>query len=107
MRELRPAAPRRCAPMATIALALAGAVACGDVATATDAAIDGGIPAIDAPIDAGEPPPPPVPGQELSAGAGRLTGAGWIVDVQLGTTFDTPALAGGTWTLRGGAPINP
>jgi hypothetical protein len=92
----------------TIALAL---LACGnvdnpnetDAATAADAGADG-APAPDAPD---MPPPPVPPGRELASAAGRMSGGGWTADVQLGSLTSQSNATGGTWTAKGGAPLNP
>ena len=73
---------------------------------------DGGVtPEVDAPIDmpdaSVQPPPPPAPGRELAAAAGRMTGGAWTVDVHLGSVMSQSTITGGGWSVRGGTPIQP
>ena len=58
---------------------------------------------VDPPIDA----PPPPPGRELAPAAGRLTGGTWTVDIQLGSVVSQSTISGGSWSVRGGTPIQP
>lgn len=63
---------------------------------------DGGI---DAPGDA--PLPPPATGQELVTGAGRLTGATFQLDVQIGNFHAQSRATSTTFTLEGNATVKP
>ncbi|HVK74876.1 MAG TPA: hypothetical protein VM734_16220 [Kofleriaceae bacterium] len=70
--------------------------------------IDAGPPppidaSVDAPIDAAVAPP----GREVTSGGGRLRGARFVVDVQVGHgTAQSPA-AGTGHVVEGNAPIKP
>jgi hypothetical protein len=105
------------------ALALTCAVfahaACGNVKNNPDAPpppidamddIDGAPPPIDAAVDAMPPPidaPPPSPGQEFGAAGGRVGGATFTMDVQLGHPVGQQQLQGSTFRLEANTPIKP
>jgi len=72
---------------------------CGNVTDAPDASPG---PGPDAPVVGNAPP-----ARELATAAGRMTGGTWTVDVQLGSLASQSAASGGTWTARGGSPLNP
>ena len=60
----------------------------------------------DAPVDSEMPPPPSQkPAGAVSAGAGRVTGGPWTVDVQIGAAIVQRPAQGGGWTTRSAAPI--
>jgi hypothetical protein len=76
------------------------AAACGEVhSDAPDAAFP--------PADASAPPVRPVPGRELAVAAGHVSGGTWSVDVHIGSLAAQSRTSAGTWTVRGGTPINP
>ena len=99
---------------------VATGAACGSVTPKNDAAppIDAAvIDAVDAPppidatdaaIDAPDAmPAASPPGQELGAAGGRLTGATFTLDVQLGHPVGQQPIQGATLRLEGNAPIKP
>jgi hypothetical protein len=80
----------------------------GDDAGTTDAPdvidVDAGVDAMaDAAIDA----PPPPPGQELTTSGGRVMGAVFTLDVQLGHPIEQRALQGAASQLESNTPIKP
>jgi hypothetical protein len=87
--------------VAAVALLLA-ATGCGsdpgespDAPEAPDAVSDGP----DAPAPTGG-----APARGVSAGAGRVKGGRWTMDVQIGTAIEQRATRGGGWTSASGAP---
>lgn len=61
----------------------------------------------DANVDAGIDAPPPPPGQELTSSGGRVTGATFTLDVQLGHPVDQRQLDGSAFRLEANTPIKP
>jgi hypothetical protein len=101
----------------TIATA-ASAAACGNVRQnpdapppPIDAAVDGDETiidaAIDAPTDAGVDASNPSPGQEFTGAGGRVGGATFTMDVQLGHPVGQNQLQGTTYRLEANTPIKP
>ena len=69
---------------------------------------DGGIaPPTDTMPDSPDVPADPSPGRELAPAAGLLTGGTWSVSVQLGSVVSQSNISGGSWSVRGGTPIQP
>lgn len=66
--------------------------------------VDAGL---DAMVDAGIDAPPPPPGQELTTSGGRMTGAVFTLDVQLGHPVEQRAQAGANYHLEASTPIKP
>jgi hypothetical protein len=90
--------------LVSFSIAIAIAACGGAVQDKPDAAIN---PDVDAGIDAPVEPAPRVPpGRELASAAGRLTGGTWTVDIQLGSLASQSNTSGGSWTVRGGAPLH-
>ncbi len=75
-----------------------------DGAPVTDAA-----PAIDSatPADAGVDAATARPGSDVSSAAGRMTGGGYTLDVQVGLPVDQRPASGGGHSFEGGAVIKP
>lgn len=104
--------------IAALTLASAVLAACGNVRQnpdapppPTDAAVDGDVP-IDAPdasvpIDAAPDGPLPSPGQDFSSAGGRVGGATFTMDVQLGHPHSQEQLQGSTYRLEANTPIKP
>lgn len=103
--------------MKRIVVALAGGalllVACGtvqnpakeDAGVRDDAQIPVDATNVDAGVDAGMAMSPP--GQDMTGGSGRLTGATYTLDVQLGHPSSQRPIQGPTRRLEGNAPIKP
>lgn len=79
---------------------------------------DGGAPDADVPldgsaVDAGDGSSPDAavarltPAAELTAGAGRIRGATYTMDVQIGHSYDQRPIAAGGKQIQGGAAIKP
>ncbi len=99
-------------------LSIAALAACGNVRQNPDAppgidaqAIDADTPIIDAGIDsavdASPDAPSPPAGQDLGAAAGRVTGATFTMDVQLGHPIGQQQIQGSTYRLEANTPIKP
>jgi hypothetical protein len=87
------------------------AVGCGSVVANPESPDgDDDIEAPDAPgaPDTPDPPEPiaPRPGRDLAVAAGRMSGGGWTVEVQLGAT-DQTASSGGAARMTSAHPLNP
>jgi hypothetical protein len=92
----------------TCALLLCGAIAaCGSTTRPIDDG-DGGLPpdADTREFDA-EPQLPPTPSRELVGGAGRLQGATYTLDVEIGHPVSQQPASGATYTIEGNAAIKP
>jgi hypothetical protein len=101
-----------------LTLSAAALAACGNVRNnpdappvPIDAAVDGDVlpidAAIDAPIDAAVDAPAPSPGQEFTGAGGRVGGATFTMDVQLGHPHGQQQLQGSTYRLEANTPIKP
>ena len=99
-------------------LATAVLTACGNVRNNPDApppptdAADAGVDPIDAPdamqpIDAAIDAPPPLPGQDFTGAGGRVGGATFTMDVQLGHPHGQQQLQGSTYRLEANTPVKP
>ena len=55
------------------------------------------------PVDA----PPATPAREIVGGAGRLTGATYMLDVEVGHSFSQNKASGATYTIEGNAAVKP
>jgi hypothetical protein len=44
--------------------------------------------------------PPPTPAREIVSGAGRMTGATYTLDVEIGVPFQPQKATGGTYTIQ-------
>ena len=84
-------------------IAIATALVCAACGTVNDKPTTDATPQPDAPPVAPAPPA----GQELATAAGRMTGGSWTVDVNLGSVASQSTSSGGSWTVRGGSPLNP
>jgi hypothetical protein len=93
-----------------LALALS---ACGDIETQeTDAAVDAPPDAetdagTDIPIDAPNDAPPPKEARELTSGGGRMVGATYTFEVQLGHGLDQRPMQGSAHRLDPNTAIKP
>ena len=101
-----------------LTLGIAALAACGNVKNnpdapppPTDVPVDAGveIDATDAmvPIDAAIDAPAGSPGQEFNGAAGRVGGATFTMDVQLGHPVGQQQLQGTTYRLEANTPIKP
>jgi hypothetical protein len=92
-----------------VLLVAAAAAACGSVRAEpdpdaapppTDVAVDAGI---ETDVDA----PPPSPGQALTSAGGRVTGATFTMDVQLGHSHGQNPMTAATYRLEASTPVEP
>src|SRR5690349_15607127 len=101
-----------------LTLFAAALAACGNVRNnpdapppPTDAAVDADETlidaAIDAPTDAGVDAAPPSSGQEFTGAGGRVGGATFTMDVQLGHPIEQRQIQGTTYRLEANTPIKP
>jgi len=96
----------------TVLVLLLMAAACGNITR--KGGDDGGLPPDDAPLDAAidappdmPPPPPPTEAREIVNGAGRLTGATFTLEVQVGHGFSQNTASGPTYTIQGNTAVKP
>jgi hypothetical protein len=92
-------------PRLTSLLTVFAVAACGDITrpgqgNRDDAAVP------DAPPDVPEQPPP-TPSRDLVGGAGRLSGATFTLEVEIGHPISQEPARGTTYTIQGNAAIKP
>jgi hypothetical protein len=99
--------------MRLVLLVIVCVAACGnitrkqdDAGIRDDAKIDATMMIVDAAIDA-PPPLPPTESREIVNGAGRLTGATFTMDVQIGHGVSQVRASGATFTIEGNAAVKP
>jgi hypothetical protein len=88
--------------MVRLVLSVLLVTACGSVSRPFD---DAGVPASEGGIDAA--PLPPTPSRELVNGAGRLKGATFTLDVEVGHAFGQQKATGPTYRIEGNTAVKP
>ena len=81
-----------------------------DAGPRIDAAVDDAVDAVDAAVDApvdAPPQPPATPSREIVGGAGRLTGATYTFDFELGHSVGQRPATSATYRIEGNAAIKP
>jgi hypothetical protein len=97
---------------AMIHVILVAAAMCATACGTTAVPIDGAPPPVDAPLDGASPPvdanlTQPGDSIDLTTAAGRLTGGGMTLDVQLGHPMDQSRVTNGAMSMEGATPIHP